>query len=454
MSAIGVDSPSALERGWGPVSDDKIDHSLLFPAGHFQALACCLLPGNCGPSHADFSTSDFSPPIAPTMAVPAPPSIAETLDTLSASLQAALTSFRAPEFPSVIPPENGISLLDVKNELLLSYLHNVVFLALIKLRSGPLDGTKKGGEVGSEVVRDLAKLRLLLEKGVKPLETKLKYQIDKVVAAAVDDEIAAAGAPLLAARGEDEESGDDEDGVEHDDYGDYARPRKTAALAVPVSALSNTELSFRPNPLALAKPSAPALPASGEDAQDGVYRPPRISATSMPELPTTTGRLDKEARNVERMGRKKSHMLDEFVADELSTAPMAQPSIGSTIVAGGRVMKSARERREETERRDYEESNFVRLPALSKKELRERKRKGGDEEGQFGGEDWRSFAGDLDRLTKSTEKSGGKSGRLLEKSRKRRGDDEVGGGGGGRGLGENFERRRSKLDNRAKKRKV
>lgn len=389
------------------------------------------------------------------MATPAPPSITETLDTLITSIQATFASLEAPEFPSVTPPENGISLLDVKNELLLSYLHNVVFLVLVKLRSKPLDGNKKGGEVGSEVIRDLVKLRLLLEKGVKPLETKLKYQIDKVVAAAVDDEIAAAGVLPLSAGGggEGEESEDDEDGVEHDDYGYYGHPKKTGALAVPVSALSNTELSFRPNPLALAKPSAPALPASGEDAKDGVYRPPRISATSMPELPTTTGKLDKEARNAERMGRKKSHMLDEFIADELSTAPMAQPSIGSTIVAGGRVIKSARERREETERREYEESNFVRLPALSKKELRERKRKGGDEEGQFGGEDWRSFAGDLDRLTKSTERSGGKSGRLLEKSRKRRGDDELG-GGGGRGLGENFERRRSKLDNRAKKRKV
>lgn len=386
------------------------------------------------------------------MAALTPPNIAETLDTLTASLHAASTSLGAPEFPSVTPPENGISLLDVKNELLLSYLHNVVFLVLVKLRSGSLDGAKNGGEVGSEVVKDLVKLRLLLEKGVKPLETKLKYQIDKVVAAAVDDEIAAAGAP---APGGEEEHEASEDDNEDDDYGDYARPRKTAALAVPVSAISNTELSFRPNPLALAKPSAPGLPASGEDATDGVYRPPRISATSMPELPTTTGKLDKEARNAERMGRKKSHMLDEFVADEMSTAPMAQPSIGSTIVAGGRVMKSARERREETERRDYEESNFVRLPALSKKELRDRKRKGGDEEGQFGGEDWRSFAGDLDRLTKSTERSSGKSGRLLEKSRKRRGDDEVGGGaGGGRGLGENFERRRSKLDNRAKKRKI
>lgn len=386
------------------------------------------------------------------MAALTPPNTVETLDTLTASLHAASTALGAPEFPSIAPPENGISLLDVKNELLLSYLHNVVFLVLVKLRSGSLDGAKSGGGVGSEVVKDLVKLRLLLEKGVKPLETKLKYQIDKVVAAAVDGEIAAAGAGA-GAPGEEHEAAAEDDNDNDSDYGDYARPRKPAALAVPVSAISNRELSFRPNPLALAKPSAPGLPASGEDAADGVYRPPRISATSMPELPTTTGKLDKEARNAERMARKKSHMLDEFVADEMSTAPMAQPSIGSTIVAGGRVMKSARERREETERRDYEESNFVRLPALSKKELRDRKRKGGDEEGQFGGEDWRSFAGDLDRLTKSTERSGGKSGRLLEKSRKRRGDDEVG-GGGGRGLGENFERRRSKLDNRAKKRKV
>lgn len=373
-----------------------------------------------------------------------PPELTETLTALTTSLQLASAAITAPEFPTATPPPNGISLLDVKNELLLSYLHNLVFLVLVKLRSGPLDGAKEGGEVGSEAVKDLVKLRLLLEKGVRPLEAKLKYQIDKVVAAAVDAEVAAAGTVQPASGDEEDE---DEDGVEHDDYGIYAN-KKTAAPAAPVSTLSNTELSFRPNPLALAKPAASALPASGEEAKDGLYRPPRISATAMPELST---RVDKEARKAERAGGKKSYMLDEFVADELSTAPVAEPSIGSTIVAGGRVTKSARERREEAERRDYEESNFVRLPQLSKKEMRERKRKGGDGEGQFGGEDWRSFAGDLDRLTKSAGREGGKSGRLLEKSRKRRGDDEV---GGGRGLGENFERRRSKLESRAKKRKV
>lgn len=273
---------------------------------------------------------------------------------------------------------------------------------------------------------------------MKPLETKLKYQIDKVVSAAVDEELSKAG----TAPPPDNNADSEPDGIDHDDYGDYSRP---TTKPTPASVVTNKELSFRPNPLALVKPAA-GIPAAGEAAKDGLYRPPRISATAMPELQTTTTRADKEARNA---GRKKSHMLDEFVSEELSAAPMAQPSIGSTIVAGGRVLKSARERREEQERRDYEESNFVRLPQLSKKELK--KRKQGDS-GQFGGEDWRDFAGDLDRLTKAAER-GGKSSRLLEKSRKRRGDDD-GEKGGGRGLGENFERKRKSMESRAKKRRV
>ncbi|KAH0614798.1 uncharacterized protein H6S33_000434 [Morchella sextelata] len=372
----------------------------------------------------------------------------ETLTTLITSINSAFTSLTSPEFPPVATPENGISLLEVKNELLLSYLHNVVFLVLIKLRSGSLDPTKKNGQFGSEVVKELVKIRLLLEKGVKPLEAKLKYQIDKVVAAAVDKELSKAGnaalMPAAAAGATGEES---DDGVEHDDYGVYSK--KTTVAAAPASTIANKELSFRPNPMALAKPSAAALPSVGEtEGKEGIYKPPRISATVMPGFATAASEKIDGKRERENAGRNKSHMLDEFIADEMSAAPMATPSIGSTIVAGGRVMKSSRERREEQERRDYEESNFVRLPQLSKKELRERKRKGGDNVGQFGGEDWRDFAGDLNRLTKGAGK-GGKSSRLLENSRKRQGDDE-GGRNGGKELGSLFNSKKKMMAKRRK----
>ncbi|KAH8154026.1 uncharacterized protein LAJ45_01793 [Morchella importuna] len=376
----------------------------------------------------------------------------ETLTTLITSLTSASTSLTSSEFPPVTTPENGISLLDVKNELLLSYLHNLVFLVLIKLRSGSLDPTKKNGQVGSEVVKELVKIRLLLEKGVKPLEAKLKYQIDKVVAAAVDEELSKAGnvalMPTAAATSGAGATGEEsDDGVEHDDYGVYSK--KTTVVAAPASTIANKELSFRPNPMALAKPSTAALPGVGEtEGKEGIYKPPRISATVMPGFATAASEKIDGKRERENAGRNKSHMLDEFIADEMSTAPMATPSIGSTIVAGGRVTKSARERREEHERREYEENNFVRLPQLSKKELRERKRNGGDNGGQFGGEDWRDFAGDLDRLTKGAEK-GGKSSRVLENSRKRRGDDE-GGRNGGKELGSLFNSKKKMMAKRRK----
>ncbi|PUU76402.1 hypothetical protein B9Z19DRAFT_256055 [Tuber borchii] len=369
-----------------------------------------------------------------------PPGLLETLTTLTTSLTTASTSLQSAEFPTLTPPENGISLLDLKNELLLSYIHNVVFLVLVRLRSGTLSNG-----IGADAVKELVKIRVLLERGVKPLEGKLKYQIDKVIAAASsstpgDTTPATATKETIArnGKGSDEDSSDeDEDGIEHDDddHEDSHRQKlrsDAVAAPAPVSTLARKELAFRPNPAALVKPSAPALSSlSTTNPSDGIYRPPRISATAMPE-PSKPAEKDKPLR-------RKSHMLDEFVADELSTAPIAQPSVGSTIIDSGRVVKTARDRREERERQEYEENNFVRLPKMGKKEARELKRRGGREANGMGGEDWSSFTGDIERLTKGA--GAGKSAKLLERSRKRRGDGDGGDGGEGgssRAVGESL----------------
>ncbi|EOD46772.1 putative u3 small nucleolar ribonucleoprotein lcp5 protein [Neofusicoccum parvum UCRNP2] len=111
-------------------------------------------------------------------------SAAETLPAQNEDAAAATTSF--------LPPKDGISLLDVKNELLLSYLQNLTFLILLKLRNSNTKSRKDSeeaeddGGVEDEVVKKLCELRLYLEKGARPLEGKLKYQIDKVVRAADD----------------------------------------------------------------------------------------------------------------------------------------------------------------------------------------------------------------------------------------------------------------------------
>ena len=126
---------------------------------------------------------------------------------------------------------------------------------------------------------------------------------------------------------------------------------------------------------------------------------------------------DRAAARAERRPQR-SRTLDEYVSTEYSAAPVAEPSIGSNIAAGGRSSKSARQLKEEQERRDYEEMNLVRLPKHSKKELARLgyARRGND--GGFGGEEWRSLGSSLDRITDLTRRKGGKEG-ALDRSRKR-----------------------------------
>ncbi|KAJ4347087.1 uncharacterized protein N0V89_011023 [Didymosphaeria variabile] len=339
-------------------------------------------------------------------------SLESLLGTLTTSIQSATEAIPKDD---VLPPKEGISLLDVKNELLLSYLQNLVFLIVLKLRA-----RKEEQDLGpqDEVVQKLVELRVYLEKGVRPLENRLKYQIDRIIRAADDasrkvtqTSKAAKAKPLKAEAESDADtdaSAADSDGaMSEDEKMEISGPRPGRFSRDKMSAASKTVAS-----------------------KDGIYRPPRIAPVSMP---TTESREERHAR---RPG--KSATLDEFVATELSAAPIAQPSIGSTIVEGGRRTKSDRERKEETERREYEESNYVRLPAKSKKDLAKQRsmdRRGGG----FGGEEWRGLGAGLERIERLTQKKGGSSG-TLEKSRKRPIED--GPRGSGSAIGDAFEKRR------------
>ncbi|KAK3491980.1 Sas10/Utp3/C1D family-domain-containing protein [Neurospora crassa] len=373
----------------------------------------------------------------------APATLPALLDTLTKSLTSTLEL--APKLSTVDPPKDGISLLDVKNELLLSYLQNLVFLILLKLRQARTGSQKKknNGDDGESndqdlddlVVKKLVELRLYLEKGVRPLEDKLRYQIDKVLRAADDAERSAkqAEAAAKAAEEPDSESEAAESGDEEE--------------AAP-SGQKLSDLQFRPNISSFVRNSGapgseekPKIGVGKSTDASGVYRPPRIAPTVMPT--TTTERR-------ERAGDKKqlkSATLDEFIADEMSTAPVAEPSIGTTIVNFGRRTKTAAERKVEEERRTYEETNFVRLPTASKKDkARQRALEGRSSKMQFGGEDWRDLGAGVDRINRLT--SGGRDRKgtkaLLEKSRKRgfdTTDGPKGSGDGGFGMGERFQKR-------------
>ncbi|KAI9833731.1 MAG: hypothetical protein M1819_003464 [Sarea resinae] len=388
------------------------------------------------------------------------------LTSLTASISSASTSL--PSVSAIVPPKDGISLLDTKSELLLSYLQNLVFLIILKLRNhaqtvGTADRVNgaqekvpngKGGatetQLADEVVKKLVELRVYIERGVRPLEGRLKYQIDKVLRAADDVARSNAQKDAAAANGTSKSSNatggkDSEEEEEEDDDDD--EDDETAAGAGD-SAAKIDDLSYRPNPSSFARPSSHAASTTQTSAStDGIYRPPRITPTA---LPTTGGPADRATARAARP--QKSATLDEFISAELSTTPLAEPSIGSTIVSGGRRSKSTKERADEAERQAYEESNFVRLPKESKKD---RAKKGGRKrENGYGGEEWRGLGEGIERIERLTRKGkggGGGAGGLLERSRKRERDTVDGARGSGaaaEGAGERFEKRRKMLGRR------
>ncbi|KAL2142646.1 hypothetical protein VTI28DRAFT_860 [Corynascus sepedonium] len=365
----------------------------------------------------------------------APATLPALLDSLTKSITSTLEV--APKLANIELPKDGISLLDVKNELLLSYLQNLVFLILLKLRQAKNGNSKddtEGRNLDDLVVSKLVELRLYLEKGTRPLEDKLRFQIDKVLRAADDAERNAKQAEeALKTNGHGSESESESDSEEGSD--EESDEQNAAANGLKIS-----DLQHRPNLSGFQRPAAATKFSGKETDASGVYRPPKIAPVVMP----TTERREKGDRRP-----LKSATLDEFIADEMSTAPIAEPSIGTTIANFGRKIKTASERRKEDERREFEETNFVRLPKESKKERAKRlKQEGGSRRMNFGGEEWRDLSEGVDRISRLThgKGSGGGTKALLEKSRKRGLDTVDGPRGSGVNMGERYQKRLKVLE--------
>ncbi|ESZ91773.1 hypothetical protein SBOR_7843 [Sclerotinia borealis F-4128] len=355
-------------------------------------------------------------------------SLPALLTTLTQSLSSAIES--TPDSSVVNPPADGISLLDVKNELLLSYLQNLVFIIILKIRNQKEDVSGEDEEeLDNAVVKKLVELRVYLEKGVRPLEGRLKYQIDKVLRAS-DDALRALAPASKSIPKKDDVSSDGDDSNSEDDI-------DADGNGVPLETAAIDDLQYRPNPTSLLRPAVAAEDES-KHSSDGVYKPPRITATAMP----TTERREKKDRKV-----NKSATLDEFINTEMSAAPIAEASIGSNIIAGGRRSKSDKEKKEDDEKREYEERNYTRLPKESKKDRSKKKMAGGRQDAGYGGEEWKGLGEGVDRIERLTKRKSGSGGAMkdvLEQSRKRSVED--GPRGSGMQVGEGFQKRLKMLD--------
>lgn len=212
-----------------------------------------------------------------------------------------------------------VEYLEVKQQLLLSYCVNVVFYLFMKA---------EGRSVRAHpVMKQLLKLRYVMEK-MRSLDSKLKYQIDRLVKIAdmKPDEAATHAASgllrpnpgaLLARDGDDSEDAS-EDGEDEDEE-DHGRGAKRGG------------------------------------ASDGLYRPPRM--TAMPYKESESQAAKRDSRLDKQRKKLKSSELMEALQHEFGTAPEVSASGGISTQSGD--LKRLAE--EADERRKFEEDKFVRL---------------------------------------------------------------------------------------------
>ncbi|RUS17395.1 Sas10/Utp3/C1D family-domain-containing protein [Endogone sp. FLAS-F59071] len=281
----------------------------------------------------------------------------------------------------------GISYLSVKHHALLQYITNLAFFLHLKL---------SGKQVaGHPFVESLVELRTLLEK-MKPLEQKLKYQIDKLVRA--------------AAAGVVEET-------EQEKGGKSGKKRKTLTAglsdAAVVGALLDVRLAdalyslvclynaaadplaFRPNPANLTNIAAEMVEEKEEGwsialsvqlipnefarlpthkyfpnlahsyppgpVSSGLYRVKKIAPVTYDDTQATS----KAAKSASRLAEKaaRSRVMRELVT-EMDDRPEEVDALGGVnegMGFGDRADQALKERDQ------YEEENFVRL-MMSKKD--------------------------------------------------------------------------------------
>ncbi|KAG7661831.1 uncharacterized protein J8A68_004657 [[Candida] subhashii] len=293
----------------------------------------------------------------------------------------------------------GVSLLSLKNQALASYVTNLALVVLGQIERISQDEEENGEKHRLEAIKRTIVQRVCLEKGVKPLEKKINYQLDKMVRAY--GRMEADEAKIEEKLHHKSGSEDDED---EEEEGDNSEDEES----------EDDNLAYRPDAAALAKLAPKSTKTKSTSAltteSNEKYKPPKISAMAPPSAIRDIDAKDKSNKN------RKLQSMEEYL-NEQSDMPSLEASIGSTIVDHGRGgVKTQHDRNKEREIQTYEESNFIRLPQnQTKKSFKQKQR---DMANQFAGEDWSIF--NNDRSISSTTSRKRKPGSVWDRVKKKR----------------------------------
>lgn len=201
----------------------------------------------------------------------------------------------------------GISFLEVKYQLLLSYLTNLTYVMLKKTHGQAIEG--------DESIERLVEIRTVLEK-MRPIDQKLKYQVDKVIA------IAATG-------GQD----------------------------------SNDPMRFKANPDGLeskiesdGSESGSDVDDDGEEKSSKLYRPPKLSAVHYDGDESHTSKKDKQMESLRKRALNSDILQD--LKDQYYDGPQE--------IRENRDLHRMKVDKKTKEKTRYEEEHFVRLNTTKK----------------------------------------------------------------------------------------
>ncbi|XP_004930989.1 neuroguidin [Bombyx mori] len=210
--------------------------------------------------------------------------------------------------------DKGLSFLEMKYQMLLSYLINLTYIVLRKC---------SGERIESDPSIDrLIEIRTVLEK-IRPIDSKLKYQIDKLVKSAV------VGA------------------VSEDDPQTYrANPNNL------VSKIDNSE-----------EESSETSDVEGkkEKVKSNIYVPPKLAAVHFDEVSRTEA--DKKIKEKSKKQFLNSSVMREL-REEYSEAPLE-------VSSGNHIKQSIS--KYEQEKTEYEENYLTRLPVTKAEKNRRKK---------------------------------------------------------------------------------
>ncbi|CCF56510.1 hypothetical protein KAFR_0B02120 [Kazachstania africana CBS 2517] len=254
-----------------------------------------------------------------------------------------------------------VSLLSLKNGSMLSYVNALLLLIANKLN----DRNDEDDEEFDPVVQKTIENRIVMERGIRPIENKLSYQLDKLIRAFLRMEKEYNDAEKRALEKSLQNNVSDEE--EQDSASDSDEEEE--------------EMAYRPG-MIKSKSSGDGKGEVEDNSQEtDTYKPPKISAMLPPESITSRHFEDKfNAReHKDRSNLSRMQAMEEYIKEQ-SDQPDWGSSIGSNIVDHGRGgVKSSRDTEKERKIQQYEEDNFTRLNGsvmgATKQERRKKKQR-------------------------------------------------------------------------------